>query len=183
MAWTQVDINIIDGGHMNKNSYIYIFKYMMDKWPSYLHFRKLNRVKNFFAKKCLRQWNGEINFGTRLRISTDISVGYDVGIGDCSRINGPTTLGNHVMIAPNVAIYRSNHGMALDKPMSQQPMTKSVELLVEDDVWLGDGAIILPGCTKIGKGSIIGARAVVTHDIPEYSIVVGNPCKIIKRRT
>lgn len=110
-------------------------------------------------------------------------MGYDVGIGDYSRINGPTTLGNHVMIGPAVAIYRSNHGMGLDKPMSQQPMTKAVELLIEDDVWLGDGVIILPGCTKIGKGSIIGARAVVTHDIPEYSIVVGNPCKIIKRRT
>lgn len=123
-----------------------------------------------------------INFGAHLKVSTDLSVGTDVGIGDYSRINGPTEIGNHVMIGPNVAIYRVNHGMKLDRPMSQQPMTTPTLLQIEDDVWLGDGAIIFPGCTRIGRGSIIGASAVVTHDIPEYSIVVGNPGKIIKDR-
>lgn len=162
--------------------YVLIFKCILDTWPSYLHFRRLNRVKNFFAKKCLQNWNGIINFGTHLRVATNISVGYDVGIGDYSRINGPVKIGNHVMIGPFVAIYRANHGMALDSPMSQQQMSDSVPLSIGDDVWLGDGAVILPGCTRIGKGSVIGARAVVTHDIPDYSIAVGNPCRVIRNR-
>lgn len=164
------------------NIYEIGFKYILEKWPSYLHFRKLNIVKNFFARKCLRSWNGIINFGTNVKMSTDISVGYDVGIGDNSRIRGPVEIGNHVMMGPSVVIYRSNHGMALDKPMSQQAITTPVELQIEDDVWLGDGAIILPGCKRIGKGSIIAARAVVTRDVPDYAVVGGNPAKIIKIR-
>lgn len=179
--------NKVDVGqakNMNNKSKIYImvYKWMLDKWPSYLHFRRLNEVKNFFAKKCLRSWSGMINFGTHLRISTDVSVGIDVGFGDYTRINGPVEIGNHIMFGPNVAIYRSNHGMETDRPMSLQAMTRPICLIIEDDVWIGDGAIILPGCTKIGQGSIIGARAVVTHDVPKWSVVAGNPGKVVKSR-
>lgn len=54
-------------------------------------------------------------------------------------------------------------------------------IIIEDDVWIGQGAIILSGVT-IGRGSVIGAGAVVAKDIPPYSIVVGNPGKVIKKR-
>jgi len=55
----------------------------------------------------------------------------------------------------------------------------SASIIIEDDVWIGFGSTILKG-VKIGKGSIIGANTVVTKDIPEYSVVVGNPAKIVK---
>ena len=140
-------------------------------------------MKNYFAKHCFRHWSGDVNFGKALRISTDISTGIDVGIGDYSRINGPVDMGNHIMIGPNVAIYRTNHGFSkTDVPMSKQNMTSPIPLIIEDDVWVGDRAIITPGCHKIGHGSIIAAGAVVTKDIPPYSIVGGNPSKIIKSR-
>ena len=54
-------------------------------------------------------------------------------------------------------------------------------VIIEDDVWIGTRAIILPG-TRIGKGSIIGAGSVVTKDVPQYSIVGGNPARILKTR-
>lgn len=55
-------------------------------------------------------------------------------------------------------------------------------LEIDEDVWIGARAIILPGCKKIGAHSIIGAGSVVTHDVPEYAIVGGNPAKILKMR-
>lgn len=58
-------------------------------------------------------------------------------------------------------------------------ISKSVS--IEDDVWLGYNVTVLPGVT-IGKGSVIGAGSVVCSDIPPYSIAVGNPAKVIKRR-
>ena len=55
-------------------------------------------------------------------------------------------------------------------------------LEIGHDVWIGARAIVLPGCTRIGAHSIIGAGAVVTHDVPDYAIVGGNPAKIIRMR-
>ena len=54
--------------------------------------------------------------------------------------------------------------------------------MIGDDVWIGDGVMILTGCTSIGNGCVVGARTVVTKDVPPYSIIVGNPGKIVKYR-
>jgi acetyltransferase-like isoleucine patch superfamily enzyme len=59
--------------------------------------------------------------------------------------------------------------------------TISKEVVIEDDVWLGYNVIVLPGVT-IGKGSVIGAGSVVSKDIPPYSIAIGNPARVIKKR-
>ncbi len=67
-----------------------------------------------------------------------------------------------------------------DIPMRTQGL-KNISVTIEDDVWIGSRVIILPGI-KIGKGSIIGAGAVVTKDVPEYSIVGGVPAKLIRSR-
>ena len=53
---------------------------------------------------------------------------------------------------------------------------------IMEDVWIGARAIVLPGCKRIGAHSIIGAGAVVTHDVPDYAIVGGNPAKVIRMR-
>lgn len=65
--------------------------------------------------------------------------------------------------------------------IDQGTLPKS-SLVIDDDVWIGARVIILKGCTKIGRGSVIGAGSVVTHDVPPYSVVAGNPAKIIKKR-
>lgn len=61
-------------------------------------------------------------------------------------------------------------------------MTVAKLLRVGNDVWIGDGVMILPGCTKIGEGSVIGAGTVLAKDVPPYAVVVGNPGKIVKFR-
>ena len=66
--------------------------------------------------------------------------------------------------------------------MIEQGELGKTELIIEDDVWIGTRVTILAKNIVIGKGSIIGANAVVTKDIPPYSIVVGNPAKVVKTR-
>ena len=63
--------------------------------------------------------------------------------------------------------------------MYEQKGYKSAPVVIEDDVWLGFRSIILPGIS-LGKGSVVGAGAVVTKDVPPYAVVVGNPGRIIK---
>lgn len=108
-------------------------------------------------------------------------------IGKCCQINEGVfiqgaLIGDHVMIAPNVAILNESHTFErTDIPMVLQPVTPKSNPTIDDDVWIGRNAIILPG-VHIGKGSIIGAGAVVTKNIPPYSVAVGVPAKVIKSR-
>ncbi|MBR76462.1 MAG: acetyltransferase [Flavobacteriales bacterium] len=85
------------------------------------------------------------------------------------------------MIAQAVTIRDTDHNFnSIDLPMIKQGITTS-SVLIDDDVWIGHGVIITKG-VKIGKGSIIAAGAVVTKDIPAYSIAGGVPARVIKKR-
>lgn len=94
---------------------------------------------------------------------------------------GSITIGDDVLIAPEVFISDANHGMnpTIGGGYSTQPLiVKSV--VIGDGCWLGQKVCILPG-VSIGAHSIIGAGSVVTHNIPAYCIAAGNPAKIVKR--
>lgn len=91
------------------------------------------------------------------------------------------TIGNYVHTGPNVMIFAFNHAFdTTDIPTIKQPYYDA-DVVIEDDVWIGGGVIILPGI-RIGKGAIIAAGAVVNSDVPPFSIVGGVPAKIIKNR-
>ena len=90
-------------------------------------------------------------------------------------------IGDFVMIADNVSMRTDEHSSArTDIPMAEQGGI-SGEIIIEDDVWICYGAVITNG-VRIGKGSIIGANAVVTRDVLPYSLVGGVPAKLIKNR-
>ena len=94
---------------------------------------------------------------------------------------GGLRIGNDVRIAPQVMIMPTNHIYEdPDVPIRKQGL-RAKGVKIEDDVWFGVGAIVLDGVT-IGKGSVIGAGAVVTRDIPPYSVAVGVPAKVVKKR-
>lgn len=94
---------------------------------------------------------------------------------------GKITLGNNVLTAANVMFIAYNHnGEDVKTPIMEQDCFDA-SITIGDDVWIGHGVTILPG-VNIGKGCIIGAGAVVKNDIPDYSIAVGVPARVIKHR-
>lgn len=94
---------------------------------------------------------------------------------------GGVKIGKFVLIGPYCSILSSNHEFRyIHKPIQYQEITRN-PVIIEDDVWLGRNVTVLPGVT-IGRGSIIGAGAVVTKSIPEFVIAGGVPAKVIKNR-
>ncbi len=98
-----------------------------------------------------------------------------------SAYKGSITIGARVEIAPNCAFYPYNHGMAADTPIREQPLYSMGGIEIGDDAWLGFGVIVLDGA-QIGNGAVIGAGSVVTGVIPDQSIAVGAPAKVVRMR-
>jgi len=86
-------------------------------------------------------------------------------------------IGERVQIAPNCSFYPYNHGIAPNIPMGKQPLQTKGGIFVDDGAWLGVGVIVLDG-VRIGKGAVIGAGSVVTHDIPDNAIATGVPAVV-----
>ena len=125
--------------------------------------------------------NVNIEHGAFLASGKDIEIGNNSGLGLNCRVTGPLKIGDDVMMAPGVMIFTQNHETSdLSIPMRLQTAPK-FKVTIGNDVWIGANAMILPGIT-VGNGCIIAAGAVVTHDVPDYAIVGGNPAKIIKYR-
>lgn len=125
----------------------------------------------------------EIMPNIRFANGYNISIGNKSGIGEKCMLQdiGKIDIGENVLMAPEVMIFTANHNIDKGMNICEQGMTiKNVK--IEDDVWLGARAIILPGVT-IGTGSVIAAGSVVTKDVDPFTIVGGNPAKFIKNRT
>lgn len=146
------------------------------------------------------QLMGKIEIDKNTKINDSIIFGK-VKIGKYCSINGPgikiggringIEIKEFVSIGANVIIQEDNHNFhhlstffvnseILGRDAIDDVISKG-KIIIEEDVWIGSNSIILSG-VKIGRGSIIGAGSVVTKNIPSYSIVVGNPAKIIRKR-
>jgi acetyltransferase-like isoleucine patch superfamily enzyme len=93
----------------------------------------------------------------------------------------PIRIGSGVQVAPNCAFYPYDHGFAAGRPIIEQPLKTKGGIIVDDDAWLGFGVIVLDG-VRIGKGAVVGAGSVVTHDIPDGGIATGAPAHVVKMR-
>lgn len=135
-------------------------------------------VKNFLVIGSNCKLQPKVNLGD----GNDIIIGSDCIIMENVYIQG-AVIGNCVMIAANVAILAKFHNYdRIDVPMIFQGSTQESPCFIDDDVWIGRNVVIMPGI-KIGKGSIVGAGAVVTTNVEPYSIVAGVPAKLIRKRT
>jgi acetyltransferase-like isoleucine patch superfamily enzyme len=114
-----------------------------------------------------------------------ITIGNNCSIGNFCHISAinEIIIGNNVLTGKWVTIVDNSHGESSMESFgiipSERPLFSKGSVIIEDNVWIGDKATILPGVT-IGYGSIIAANSVVTKDVPEYCIVGGNPAKVIK---
>ncbi len=120
-------------------------------------------------------------FGVRRRYN--IVIGDYVGIGLNCLFQTDTEIGRKVLIASNVAfVNRHDHLTHLvGRTMWDSGQGDRYNIVVEDDVWIGHGCIILGG-TRIGRGAIVAAASVITKDVPRYAIVGGNPANLIRMR-
>lgn len=140
------------------------------------------RICRDLFKECGKNVNIERNadFGS----GENIRIGNDSGLGCDCRIEGPVIIGSDVRMGPKVTIFRQNHNFfRTDISIGSQGVSNQIPLKICDGVWVSFGVIILPSCRRIGKGAIIGAGAVVTKDVPDYSIFGGNPARLLKMRT
>ena len=110
----------------------------------------------------------------------DVIIGDHTRIGLHNTIIGPVTIGCHVNLAQGITVTALNHNFeASDKRLDEQGVS-TTPVTIEDDIWIGANAVILPGVT-IGNHSVVAAGAVVTKNVPPHSLVAGVPAKIIKQ--
>lgn len=114
------------------------------------------------------------DYGYNITIGSRFYANRNLTILDCAKV----TIGNNVLIGPGCILATGSH--PLDSAVRSQGLEYARDIVIEDDVWLGAGVIVLPGVT-IKKGSVIGAGSVVTKDIPEAVVAYGNPCRVIKK--
>ena len=108
----------------------------------------------------------------------DVIIGDYTRIGLHSTIIGPVCIGNHVNLAQGITITALNHNFSdATKRIDEQGITTK-PVVIKDDVWIGANAVVLPGVT-IGSHAVVAAGAVVTHDVPDNTVVGGVPAKAI----
>jgi len=153
--------------------------------PNTKYVKFFNKFRVWYASRVLKvmDYHDQSILENEVYLSDckNVKIGLHCHINERAFIQG-ASIGNYVMIAPDVAILNESHTYSNpDTPMILQPTTEKRNPQISDDVWIGRNAVILPGVT-IGKGSIVGAGAVVTKDVPSGAIVGGVPARIIKMR-
>lgn len=110
----------------------------------------------------------------------DVIIGNHTRIGLHNTIIGPVTIGSHVNLAQGITITALNHNFDDSEKRIDQQGISTKEVVLEDDIWVGTNAVILPGVT-IGKHAVVAAGAIVTKDVPPHSLVAGVPAKVIRQ--
>jgi acetyltransferase-like isoleucine patch superfamily enzyme len=165
-----------------------------------IHHRDLRRGVNVFIGDHVIIYRahknaGPVELGDRVHLHREIII--EIGSGGSFTV-GPDThiqprcqfsayaaaiqIGRDVEIAPYCAFYPYDHGFAPGELIRKQPLQTRGNIVIGDDAWLGVGVIVLSGA-RIGKGAVVGAGSVVTHDIPDGAIAAGVPAQVVKMRS
>lgn len=135
--------------------------------------------KNIFkaiGKNVNIERNANFGYGINIEIGDNSGLGINCNVPDNIKI------GKDVMMGPNCYILNSNHNFdRIDIPMMQQGSVIGKRIIIEDDVWIGQDVTMTAG-RHISKGTVIGAGCLLCKDFPSYSIVGGNPSRLIRSR-
>ncbi|PYP73095.1 MAG: galactoside O-acetyltransferase [Gemmatimonadetes bacterium] len=111
------------------------------------------------------------------RIGRDVYIADDILIAEELEDKGNLTIGDRVSMAPRVTLVLSSHPN--ESRIRDFAPVKRAPIVIEPDVWLGAGVVVLPGVT-IGRGAVVGANSVVTQDVPPLHVVAGQPARTIR---
>ena len=143
-----------------------------------------NWLRSWIAKHLFRKTgkNIVIKHGAYFADGRNIVMGNYSQLGIDCKVENDLVMGDYVLMAPEIVIYSSMHEyIDVNVPVMLQGAGEKKPVIIGNDVWIGLRVIIMPGI-KIGNHVIIGAGAVVTHDIPNYAVVGGVPARIIRYR-
>ena len=169
---------------IKKICYIFYYAIIMHL-PHSRYINIMNRIRVFYVCNFLgiMQSSKNARFQNNVYIGGlgAVSIGKDCQINEYAFLQG-AIIGDNVMIAPYVALIANKKDVnSVNHIMSTVDKEKGLQVIIEDDVWLGRNAIVMPGI-KIGRGSIIGAGSVVTKDVEPFSVMGGVPASLIKKR-
>lgn len=159
--------------------YISVFRFTPEDYRPYSLFFPL--LRNFLVRNFVIRSGKKIRVKYNADISPNIIIGNFSELGTRCMIHGNVTIGNNVIMGPDVKIYARNHKYtSIDVPIQFQGK-EYLKTIIGNDVWLSANVIITAG-VNIGNHCIIAAGSVVTKDVPDFSVVGGVPAKIIKNR-
>lgn len=116
------------------------------------------------------------DYGSHIEVGKNFFANYNCTIIDVAKVK----IGDNCQMAPNVSIYTAGHPL---HPVSRNSMYEyGISVTIGDNVWIGGNTVIMPG-VHIGNNTVIGAGSVVTKDIPDWVVAVGNPCRVIRQIT
>jgi maltose O-acetyltransferase len=150
----------------------------------------IGRICTKFRASVLHLVNSKISRKTNICSRVYLGNLQDLSIDDYSGLgrhftvrNAVVKIGKMVMTGKNILVLGGGHRFdRTDIPMGKQGSLPKTNLVIEDDVWIGERVTIMAKNITIGKGSVVGACSVVTKSVPPYAVVAGNPAKIIKYR-
>ena len=116
------------------------------------------------------------DYGSNIEVGKNFFANYHCVILD----NAKVSIGDNCLIAPNVSIYTAGHPLHPD--LRNTFYEYGIGVTIGDNVWIGGNVVICPG-VHIGNNVVIGAGSVVTKDVPDWSLAVGNPCKVLRKIT
>ena len=114
------------------------------------------------------------DYGCHISVGENFYANYDCIMVDVCEI----IIGDNVLLAPRVGIYTAGH--PIDAAVRNEGLEFGKPVIIGDNVWIGGNAVIKPGVT-IGSGVVIGSGSVVTKDIPDHVVAVGNPCRVLRK--
>ena len=169
-----------------KRSFLWLAYYLFARHLPRSHVRYAfgsRHIRAFILKRLFKSFGKNVNVEPKVIFynMSESEIGDNSGIGMGSYV-GTVKIGRDVMIGNDLIVIHQNHKFSdLTIPMREQGWEDPRPVVIEDDVWIGDRVILLPG-VRICSGAVVGAGSVVTKDAPPFSILGGNPARVIGTR-
>ena len=157
----------------------YVLYSIFAKWlPESRHSIIAKKLRCLFAKGVVSGMGKDVNIERGARFSPGVKIGNHSGIGIRAEVYGAVTIGDAVMMGPEVIIYTQNHKHEAGLPFYKQGFEAAAPVSIGNNVWIGRRVMFMPG-SSVGSNVVIGAGAVVTGNFGDNVIIGGVPAKII----